>query len=186
MSRWLLKISRDGQSATPLGNLCVVKKCFLMLGGITCVPVCAHCLFSWHWAPLGRAGLHLHCTLPSGIYRHWDPPKPHLCWTEQSQLPQPFLVGEGLQFLRICSLCWTLSSNCLLLRSPRTALQVLPHQSQWNRGEAWTWTEALELLVMCYLLQTRMLLPFLTARVYASWLSIRTLRSFSAELLGSS
>jgi len=26
-----------------------------------CAPVCAHCLWSWHWAPLKRAWLHPLC-----------------------------------------------------------------------------------------------------------------------------
>lgn len=44
------------------------------------VPVCVHCLLSWHWAQqLKRAWLHPLCTFPSSIYRHWwDPAKPPL------------------------------------------------------------------------------------------------------------
>lgn len=38
--------------------------------GASCVSVCAHCLFSWCWAPLKRAWLHLPCTSPVRPFRH--------------------------------------------------------------------------------------------------------------------
>lgn len=42
--------------------------------GTSCVSVCAHWLWSCHWALLRRACLHPLCTLLSGIYAYWDPP----------------------------------------------------------------------------------------------------------------
>jgi len=45
----------------------------------SCVPVCAHCLLSWHWAQLKRVWLHPLRTFPASIYSHrWDPAKPPL------------------------------------------------------------------------------------------------------------
>ena len=43
--------------------------------GTCCVSVCAHCLWSCHWAPWKRAWLPLLCTLPSGSYIHWWDPQ---------------------------------------------------------------------------------------------------------------
>lgn len=65
--RWLLNISKGGESTTSLCNLfwCsitfTVKKCFLISRHRTfCVSVCAHCLSPCHWAHLKRAWLHLY------------------------------------------------------------------------------------------------------------------------------
>lgn len=51
------------------------------------VPVNAHCLLSWHWAPMKRAWLRSLCTLPS-VFRHIDKisPEPPLLQAGQSQL----------------------------------------------------------------------------------------------------
>lgn len=71
MSRQLLKVSRNGDSATSLGSasaqsLLIVKKHFLKFRqSFLCFSLCS----SSHCASLKRAWLHL-CTLPSGIYRH--------------------------------------------------------------------------------------------------------------------
>lgn len=78
MSRHLLKIPHERNSTTSLGNLfqCSTthtqhRSAFWCSNGASCVLVCAHCLFSWHWAPLNRPWLHLLSILPSGIYLYW-------------------------------------------------------------------------------------------------------------------
>lgn len=38
----------------------------------SCVLVCAYCLWACHWATLKRVWLSLFCTLPSGIYTHYE------------------------------------------------------------------------------------------------------------------
>ena len=65
VSSWVLSISKDGDSTSPLVNLfqcsttlTVKKVFFLCLNRISCVSVGAHCLWSCHWAPLRRAWLH--------------------------------------------------------------------------------------------------------------------------------
>lgn len=40
------------------------------LDGIPCVPICAHCLLSWHWIPLKRTWLEPLGALYAGIYIH--------------------------------------------------------------------------------------------------------------------
>ena len=50
---------------------CTAQKCSWYSGATSCVPVCAHCLPSWHWAPLTEAWFSPFCTLPSCIYGHW-------------------------------------------------------------------------------------------------------------------
>lgn len=70
--KWLLKIF-----TASLGNLCQCSadtqyRCSSWCSNrISCVPVCGHCLLSWHWIPLKRTQFHPHGTLPSGIYRRW-------------------------------------------------------------------------------------------------------------------
>lgn len=41
--------------------------------GTSCVSVCAHCLWSWHWAPLKRVWLQPLYNLPTSSYTHWEP-----------------------------------------------------------------------------------------------------------------
>ena len=59
----VLSASKDGDSTTSLGNLgqgCAtlpVKSVSCCAEGPSCVPACAHGLWSWHWAPRGRAWL---------------------------------------------------------------------------------------------------------------------------------
>lgn len=67
--------------------------------------ICAHHLWSCSWAQLRRVRLHPPFIPLSGDYRHWwDPSEPSLLKTEQTQLSQPFLIGEMLQFLKhLCS-----------------------------------------------------------------------------------
>lgn len=60
-TRWLLKVSKEG-TPQPLVSLCQCSVTAAWCSeGTFCVPVCAHCLLSWHWAPPRRAWLHL-CT----------------------------------------------------------------------------------------------------------------------------
>lgn len=79
MARQSLGISEE-ETLQPLGSLCqclviyTAHKCSWCSDGISCVPVCAQCLCSWHWAPLKKAWLHLRCTLSSEIYRHQQDP----------------------------------------------------------------------------------------------------------------
>lgn len=64
MSSWLSNISQGRDATTSLDNfyqysvILTVKMCFLVYGSSTHwkwkppVPMCAHCLWSCHWAPL--------------------------------------------------------------------------------------------------------------------------------------
>ena len=53
MSRWLLKVSKEG-TPQPLGSLCHCsvtaqhRSAAWCSEGTSCVPLCAHCLLSWH------------------------------------------------------------------------------------------------------------------------------------------
>ena len=105
-SRWLLSISKDGNSTTPLGNLCQCsatlagKKCFLMFrGNLLCFSLCPLPLvLALGTAEKSLAWLSL--SSPSSVYRHrWDPPEPSLLQAEQSQLSHSFLTCEVLQSL---------------------------------------------------------------------------------------
>jgi len=62
--------SLPGQPVPVLGHPHSIKKCFLKFRRTSRVSVCAHCLWSWHWAPLERTWLCPLYTLPSGIYTH--------------------------------------------------------------------------------------------------------------------
>lgn len=100
MSRWLLSISKAGDSTVPLGNLfqcpvtLTVKKCYLMFWQSLLFFI--SCLFSCHWVLMETASLWPLCLLSSGIYTHWwDPPQPSFLQTKQSQLSQPFCVGHA-------------------------------------------------------------------------------------------
>lgn len=103
-SRLLLNISKEGCSTAFLGNLChhsvtfTVKTVSWWLKGASCVSVCAHCLCSWHWAPLKEAWLCLLCIIPSHIYRHWwNPPFPGwtvsaLSFSSEERCSSPFII----------------------------------------------------------------------------------------------
>lgn len=74
---------------------------------ISCVSVCAHCLWLCRWTPV-----HSLCTLPSGIYTHWwDPSEPSFLQREQSQLSQIC----SSTFTISAALCWTPSSSFISL-----------------------------------------------------------------------
>ena len=86
MSRWLLSISKGGDSTASLGKLCwgsvthAVNKCFLVFrGNHLCFSLCSLPLVL-HWGPLERVCLHPLCTLPLGIDTHWWGPP----WTFSS------------------------------------------------------------------------------------------------------
>ena len=95
-TRWLLNISRDGDSTTTLAKLCqcsvtlTVKSVSWCSEGTSRVSVCACCLWSWHWAPLKRPWLPILCTLPSGFYvsRSDPPPEPSLLQAKQWEVLQ--------------------------------------------------------------------------------------------------
>jgi len=75
-ARWLLETSKE-ETPQPLGSLCqcsvtcTAQQCSWCSEGASCAPVCAHGLLCWHWAPLERAWLCSHCTVPPDIYTHW-------------------------------------------------------------------------------------------------------------------
>ena len=113
-----------GQAWFPLGESMLTtpdssqsKSIFWCSNGTSCVLVSACFLSSCHWAPLKRAWLHSLCTLPSGVCEHWwVTPKPSLLQAEQSQLSQPFLVGDMLHsFTIFVSLLWNLSTMSISL-----------------------------------------------------------------------
>lgn len=63
VSRWLLRISREGDSTTALGSLCQHSvtcraKFFPCSGGISCVPVSSHYLWSCCFAPASDTSRH--------------------------------------------------------------------------------------------------------------------------------
>lgn len=68
---------QGGHSTVSLGNLHQCSITAQWRSASRCsdrtshIPVCAHCLLTWHWEPMKRAWLHLLCMLPSGMYRHW-------------------------------------------------------------------------------------------------------------------
>lgn len=112
ISRQLLITSKDGDSATSLGDLyqglanLAIKK--IILWCYTKLPVfqfvCVQCLWSCHRAPLKRAWLHVLCTFPSDICTdQWDPSWAFPTLAEQSQLSQPLLAEEMPQFLHYLS-----------------------------------------------------------------------------------
>ena len=76
-SRQVLNVSREGDSTASLGSLChcsgtlTGKEFFSILGGTSCVPACAHCPLSCHWAPLKRVWSHSLGIHPSHIYKYW-------------------------------------------------------------------------------------------------------------------
>lgn len=104
VSRWLFNIPKDGVYTISLGNVCqclfalMMKKCSWHSERTSCVSECAHCLWSCHCAPLERAWLPPHCTLPSDIYTHKVLLEPTLLQAELFQLVQPFFI-EMLQSL---------------------------------------------------------------------------------------
>lgn len=70
MSRWLLRVSGDGDSTTSLGNLCqpsvtlTLKRFFRCSEGTSCVPACARglCPGTGHrWEEPGSVLLHPPC-----------------------------------------------------------------------------------------------------------------------------
>lgn len=65
----------------------------IMLFSSGYVPVCVHCPFSCHWAPLKRA-----CTSLQ-VLRYSDKNPQSLLLAQHSQPSQPFLGGEVLQTL---------------------------------------------------------------------------------------
>lgn len=68
------------------------KSFFLYLNGISCSPVCSHCLLSCPWASLRRDQLHFLYSCPSGIYFDKILTKPSLLEIKQFQLPQPVFI----------------------------------------------------------------------------------------------
>jgi len=88
-SRWLLKVSEE---QTPHGGLCqcsitcTAQKCSWCSEGTSCVPVCAHCLLSWHRAPPRRAWL---CPLCRFLYVLRSLRKPSLLQAEWAQPSDP-------------------------------------------------------------------------------------------------
>ena len=116
----------------PVLRHCTAQKGSWCSEGTSCAPVCAHGLWSWHWAPLTEPG--------SGL---WDPSLRDL-WTlmrsprassspaEQSQLSQPLFTGEVLQTLNHLhsplpnttkDTISLLSGKCALLTCVQLALQ---------------------------------------------------------------
>jgi len=96
-SRWILSISKNGDSTAPLSHL-YQRSATLTVKVFLEVSVCAHCLWSGHWAPRKRAWLCPLCTLHAGIHAHWWDPEPSLLGNSPSS--QPFLMGEKLQMLQ--------------------------------------------------------------------------------------
>lgn len=87
----LFSFSKDGDSPAFQVNLlhCLVtltgKRCSMMFRGKLLVSVCAHCLWSCHWAPPKRAWLYLLFILPSGISIHsWDTSEPSVHHAQES------------------------------------------------------------------------------------------------------
>jgi len=67
--RRLLNITREGAHSLSVQPVPVLghphsEKCFLSSSRISRVSVCAHCLWSHHWAPVQRVWLCPLCTLP--------------------------------------------------------------------------------------------------------------------------
>ena len=84
---------RSRSHTQPLGSLCqcsitcTAQKCSWCSEGTSCVPVCAHCLLSWHWAPLKRPWFFKHPIM----FKNIIPPNiikvtPMLLHAEQPQL----------------------------------------------------------------------------------------------------
>ena len=141
MSRWLLRISKDGDSMISLGSLChcsvtlTVKKLCLMFR--QSLPYCSLCPLPLVLS-LGTTGKSL---APSSLH----PPFSYL-WTfvrspwsflfSRPRSPSSlslFSQGEVFQSLHhVCDLCWSVQylHVSLVLGSPEldTALQVKPHQ----------------------------------------------------------
>ena len=74
MTRQLLSISKDGDSTSSLGNLCqclvtlIMKSCFLMSEGSSCVSGGVNCFLSCYWEPRKRGWLCPFCSFLSVIY----------------------------------------------------------------------------------------------------------------------
>lgn len=115
-NRQLLNISKDENiSSMSLGNLCQcsaslrVKMCFLNGQKIPpvfqIVPTAFGPVSEWKSAWL--------FVLPLQVFIYIDTCIPCVLYTHiyaQSQLSQPFLMGEMLQSLNLVALCWTLLS----------------------------------------------------------------------------
>ena len=89
MSRQLLKISK-GETPQHLWAVCTSalsptqhESVSWFSEGTFCVPICAHYLLSWHWAPL-KSSILFSSSLQilKGIYKIYS--KPHLLQAEQS------------------------------------------------------------------------------------------------------
>lgn len=104
-SRWLLNISKDGGSATPLGNLCPVtltaEKLFpdvrrephvFHFVSVASRPVPGH-----HWEE--SSSIFFAPSLQVFIHIDEVPLEPALLQAEQPQLSQPLLIAEMLQSL---------------------------------------------------------------------------------------
>lgn len=151
LSRWLLSISEDGEFKMALVNLCrrlvtlTVKKHLLIFQRQRPVfqfePSTSGSVAGHHWPEPGF----ILCAPSLQVFIYIDeiPPEPSLLKAEHSHLPQPFPVGEMLQFPRHLSgplldsavalyLCYTgePTTGCsTLLMQPRTPLTFFAARS---------------------------------------------------------
>jgi len=136
VSRWLLEISKK-ETPQPLWETCASAPLPAQHRSASwCsegTPVCAHCLLSWHWAPLTTAWPPPLCT-PCQIFMDIDrkplfsrmnsPSFP--CLSSQQWCSRPFIIlvaysrlcsacsGSSLQscFPGLSTSCWTQGGSC--------------------------------------------------------------------------
>jgi len=116
MSKWLLRRQTPQTLQHSAAQHSSASWCS---NGTSCVPVCAHCLLSWHWASLQRVSLHSLRTHPSGIYRHWWDPLSLIFYrlSSPSFLSLSSQEGFSCPFTILMALCWTFSSMSLSVLS---------------------------------------------------------------------
>ena len=97
--------SRNGDSTPPPGSLCqcsiicTAQQCSWCSEGTSCVPICTHCLLSWHWALPEEPGSVL-LSLFLQVILDTDRIPLSLLQVEQFQLAQHLHQGEIFQPLQ--------------------------------------------------------------------------------------
>ena len=139
MSRCFFRISKEGNSKASLGKPC---QCLVTLP-VKAFPDVQGEPPVFQFVPIASGPLtEPHCKEPGSvlfapyfqvfIYMNMIPPTPSLLQAEQSQLSQPFLIGELLQSLNhACGSLWDslqYAHISLLLGSPEMVTRLWPHQ----------------------------------------------------------
>lgn len=132
VSRWLLRLSTDGDSTTPLAACANCrspskwKSVSWCSEGASTNSAWAHSLLTWQWVPLRKAWL---CPLhfPSGIlYLLKKPPLPSLLQAKQPNNSQDLLTGNLHLVLH-----WDIKNYTTRVKSTSLVRKELDYKSFW-------------------------------------------------------